>query len=164
MNFYTRINSPLGPLLLTGDGASITGLYMDTQEKVPDVQASWRLDKTRFTDARGQLEAYFAGELTSFDLPLSPTGTAFQQKVWQALKTIPYGTTVSYKTIAERIACPRGVRAVGLANGSNPIGIIIPCHRVIGANGKLTGYAGGLERKIWLLNHEASHKTFVLGA
>ena len=104
--------------------------------------------------AAEQLQAYFAGNLQQFSLPLAAGGTAFQQQVWQALTTVPYGKTASYGDIAKAINNPKGVRAVGLANGKNPIGIIVPCHRVIGANGTLTGYAGGVDKKAWLLVHE----------
>ncbi|WP_423187895.1 methylated-DNA--[protein]-cysteine S-methyltransferase [Alishewanella sp. d11] len=104
--------------------------------------------------AKQQLLAYFNQELTVFDLPLAAEGTAFQQQVWQALTTVPYGQTASYGDIAKAINNPKGVRAVGLANGKNPIAIIVPCHRIIGANGTLTGYAGGLDKKAWLLAHE----------
>lgn len=100
------------------------------------------------------MAAYFAKELTQFELPLCASGTLFQQQVWQALTTVPYGKTASYGDIAKAINNPKGVRAVGLANGKNPLGIIVPCHRIIGANGTLTGYAGGLDKKAWLLAHE----------
>ena len=105
-------------------------------------------------EAAKQLERYFAGSLQTFTLPLAPVGTAFQQAVWQALQQVPYGATRSYQQIAHAIGNPKAVRAVGMANSRNPIAIVIPCHRVIGANGKLTGYAGGLDKKAWLLQHE----------
>ena len=155
MNFYTIMESPIDPLLLTSDGEYLTGLYMDVQNHLPFMKENWRHNPVLFADAISQLKAYFAKELCHFDLPLRATGTAFQEKVWQLLTTIPYGETVSYKSIAERIQAPKAVRAVGMANGMNPISIIIPCHRVIGANGKLVGYGGGLPRKQWLLAHEA---------
>jgi methylated-DNA-[protein]-cysteine S-methyltransferase len=151
MPYYTIVDSPIDPLLLTSDGESITGLHLDAAKQLPRFADSHINSASVFRSALEQLQAYFRGELQSFDLPLKPAGTEFQKKVWQALAEIPYGTTVSYKTIAERIRSPKAVRAVGLANGRNPIAIILPCHRVIGADGKLTGYAGGLQRKQWLL-------------
>lgn len=155
MNYYTIMESPIDPLLLTSDGEYLTGLYMDVQNYLPHMKETWAHDPTRFTETSRQLEAYFAKELYQFDLPLKAAGTTFQEKVWQLLTTISYGETVSYKSIAKRIQSPKALRAVGLANGKNPISIIIPCHRVIGANGKLVGYGGGLPRKQWLLAHEA---------
>lgn len=153
--YYTIIDSPIDPLLLTSDGDYLTGLYMDAGKYVQGVPDSWTRNSQSFSEAISQLKAYFAGELQVFDLPLKASGSTFQSTVWQALTSIPYGETVSYKTIAERIESPKAVRAVGLANGKNPISLIVPCHRVIGANGKLTGYGGGLPRKQWLLAHEA---------
>lgn len=155
MNYYTIMESPIDPLLLMSDGKHLTGLYMDVQNYLPSMKENWVYAAAPFAEAICQLKAYFAGELSQFDLPLKASGTAFQETVWQLLTTIPYGETVSYKRIAERIQAPKAVRAVGLANGKNPISIIIPCHRVIGANGKLVGYGGGLHRKQWLLAHEA---------
>ncbi len=155
MNYYTIMESPIDPLLLMSDGEHLTGLYMDVQNYLPHMEDNWVYDPALFEEAISQLKAYFAKELSHFELPLKATGTAFQEKIWQLLTTIPYGETVSYKSIAEHIQVPKAVRAVGLANGKNPISIIIPCHRVIGANGKLVGYGGGLPRKQWLLAHEA---------
>jgi methylated-DNA-[protein]-cysteine S-methyltransferase len=152
--YFCWVESPLGELLLTGDGHSLTRLYMKAQKYSPGVQKGWRRDDARFRKAREQLEAYFAGESRDFDLPLAPQGSEFQQRVWRALCDIPYGHTESYGGLAKRIGMPGAARAIGLANGHNPIGIIIPCHRVIGANGSLTGYGGGIERKRWLLAHE----------
>ncbi|MBX3638960.1 MAG: methylated-DNA--[protein]-cysteine S-methyltransferase [Nitrosomonas sp.] len=161
MHYYTIMESPIDPLLLTSDGEHLTGLYMDTQmqEFLPDMRKKWKHDPTLFSETIIQLKAYFARELCQFDLPLKASGTIFQETVWQLLSTIPYGETVSYKSIAERMHAPKATRAVGLANGQNPISIIIPCHRVIGASGKLTGYGGGLHRKRWLLAHEVRHDT-----
>jgi len=163
--YYTMMESPIGRLLIRGDGETISGVHMDGEHALKKFDGDARNDKL-FAAAVEQLRAYFAGELTEFDLPLRPRGTAFQQNVWQALRSIPYGETVSYRDIAEKIKAPTAVRAVGAANGKNPIGIVVPCHRVIGANGTLTGYAGGLERKQWLLAHENAHKadTFQLTA
>lgn len=155
--YYTELESPIGTLLITGDGNAITGLHMERQASRPVIGEHWHRDDPRFRDAREQLTAYFEGRLHRFDLPLAGTGTAFQQTVWKALREIPYGETVTYGQLAGRIGNRNASRAVGLANGRNPIGIIVPCHRVIGANGSLTGYAGGIERKQWLLAHERAH-------
>lgn len=158
MLFYTTMESPVDDILILGDGKTISRVFMDGQkyspQLSPQLQDDWQRDDDCYRNAREQLEAYFAGDLTTFDLPLNPTGTDFQKQVWKALLQIPFGETVSYQAIANSINNPKAVRAVGAANGRNPIGIIVPCHRVIGANGSLTGYAGGLERKQWLLEHE----------
>ncbi|MGH8530155.1 MAG: methylated-DNA--[protein]-cysteine S-methyltransferase [Nevskiales bacterium] len=153
--YFSWIASPIGELLVTGDGKALTRLYMQTQKYGCQPQSNWRRDDALFKLARAQLGAYFAGQLRKFDLPLAPAGTEFQRTVWQALLDIPYGRTESYGTVARRIGAPKAPRAIGLANGHNPISIIIPCHRVIGADGSLTGYGGGIERKRWLLAHEA---------
>lgn len=152
--YYSYVESPVGELLLRGDGISLTGMYMQKQRYRPPLPDHYVRDDGRFRDAREQLTAYFSGERLEFDLALKPEGTGFQRTVWKALLDIPYGTTESYGSLAKRIGHEGGARAVGLANGHNPIGIIIPCHRVIGANGSLTGYGGGIERKQWLLEHE----------
>ncbi len=153
---WTMIDSPIGPLLLTADDGGLTRLYMEVRAHGPDdVELDWRRDDGAFTEARRQLDEYFAGERTEFDLPLNPSGTPFQLTVWEALTTIPYGEVRSYREIAEQIGRPGAARAVGLANGRNPISIVVPCHRVIGASGALTGYGGGLERKQHLLELEA---------
>lgn len=156
MNYYHVIESPVGSLLLTSDGDHLTGAFMGADATLDRVSASekWQRDPVLLAEAEAQLQAYFGGELKHFDLPLKPLGTAFQQRVWNYLSSIPYGTTVSYKTVAEALDAPKSMRAVGMANGRNPIAIIIPCHRVIGANGTLTGYRGGLWRKQWLMNFE----------
>lgn len=156
MTYYTYLESPIGRLLLTSDGASLTGLYMDAHRHGPDVLEGWVHDDqvAPFPAARQQLTDYFAGTLQEFDLPLAATGTEFQQKVWQELTKIPFGQTWSYGELARRIGQPTASRAVGLANGRNPISIVVPCHRVIGSNGKLVGYGGGLDRKTWLLRLE----------
>lgn len=152
--FYSRMNSPIGELLLAGDGTAITGLTMPNHKHAKTIQEKWCRDETLFTNMRAQLLAYFAGERQAFDLPLAPRGTDFQQTVWKALLEIPFGTTWSYGELARHIGKPKAARAVGLANGRNPISIIVPCHRVIGADGSLTGYGGGIARKRWLLAHE----------
>ena len=153
--FFCTHPSPVGELLLTWGGRALTGLYMDPHKWGPERGPDWREDAAPFAAAREQLDAYFAGELAEFDLPLAPEGTEFQRRVWDALRRIPYGKTVSYAELARMIGKSEAVRAVGAANGRNPISIIIPCHRVIGADGSLVGYGGGLERKRWLLQHEA---------
>jgi methylated-DNA-[protein]-cysteine S-methyltransferase len=156
--YYTHHDTPVGPVLLTSDGAGLTGLYMDEHKHGETVHADWTLDDTvkPFVEAKKQLDAYFAGTLTRFDLPLAMSGSDFQKRVWAELATIPFGTTLSYGELAYRIGNQNASRAVGLANGRNPISIIVPCHRVIGANGKLTGYGGGLPRKAALLAFEAA--------
>jgi methylated-DNA-[protein]-cysteine S-methyltransferase len=151
---HTTIDSPIGELLLKGDGRALTGLYMSGGKFAPAIFDQWERDDDAFGEVRAQLGAYFAGELTEFDVPMAPAGTAFQLSVWKALGEIPYGTTQSYGQLAARVGNVRACRAVGLANGRNPISIIVPCHRVIGASGTLTGYGGGLERKRQLLDLE----------
>jgi methylated-DNA-[protein]-cysteine S-methyltransferase len=152
MQFRT-IESPVGPLTLAGNGHRLMHLWMLDQTYEPS-HAGWERNDKAFSDAVEQLDAYFAGDRREFDLELDLVGTNFQRRVWEALLTIPYGETRSYGYIAEQIGSPGASRAVGLANGRNPIGIIVPCHRVIGANGSLTGYGGGLDRKRVLLELE----------
>lgn len=159
MRSHTVINSPVGSLTLVAEEGAIVGLYMNLQRHRPDDSALGEPDPggrqvDPFKAATDQLDAYFAGALTRFTLPLAPRGSAFQKRVWTALQDIPYGRTESYGELAERIGSPGAARAVGLANGRNPIGIVIPCHRVIGSHGNLTGYAGGLDRKKQLLGLE----------
>ena len=150
--YYTHFESSIGSLLLLSNGTALTGLFMN---ELPDLASATADDNaTPFPEVKRQLTAYFAGELTNFDLPLSLTGTEFQRRVWSELEKIPFGETISYGELAKRIGDPNASRAVGLANGRNPISIVVPCHRVIGANGKLTGYGGGLPRKQELLSHE----------
>ncbi|MGX1757114.1 methylated-DNA--[protein]-cysteine S-methyltransferase [Streptomyces lydicus] len=149
--------TPVGPLTLVAAGQALTGLYMTDQRHRPPHEtfgAPADPGEPPFAAAIDQLRAYFRGELTTFDLPLALRGTPFQRRVWAALGTIPYGETLSYGQLAERLGVPTAARAVGLANGRNPVGIIIPCHRVVGANGSLTGYGGGLDRKRRLLDFE----------
>jgi methylated-DNA-[protein]-cysteine S-methyltransferase len=148
------IDSPVGPLTLAGHDATLTNLRMVDQTHEPAARGDWARDDDAFADAAAQLDEYFAGERTEFDLDLELVGTAFQREVWAALQTIPYGETRSYGEIADQIGKPGAFRAVGLANGRNPIGIIVPCHRVIGASGSLIGYGGGLDRKKALLDLE----------
>jgi methylated-DNA-[protein]-cysteine S-methyltransferase len=151
---YTTIASPIGELLLVGDGSTLSGLYMQDGRKPKRVAPGWTEAAASFADVRAQLEEYFAGERTSFDVSLAPQGAPFELEVWRALEQIPYGETVSYGEIARRVGQPTAARAVGTANGRNPIAVIVPCHRVIGADGSLTGYGGGLERKRLLLELE----------
>lgn len=149
--------SPIGPLLLCGTETALTSLFMAKTRHPEDIPTDALPDTGPFREATRQLEAYFAGELREFKLDLAPQGTLFRQKVWRALLDIPYGATDSYGELARRIGLPDAARAVGLANGRNPISIVIPCHRVIGKSGALVGYGGGLERKQWLLAHEQRH-------
>ncbi|GLY87075.1 methylated-DNA--[protein]-cysteine S-methyltransferase [Actinoallomurus iriomotensis] len=153
---HTVVDSPIGPLTLVGADGALTGVYMDRQRYRPEPETFGDRDDVPFTEAARQLEEYFAGTRTRFDLPLAPVGTPFQRQVWEALQAIPYGQTVSYGQLADRLGRPAAARAVGFANGHNPISIIVPCHRVVGSNGDLTGYGGGLERKRRLLDFERS--------
>lgn len=155
--YYESIATPIGAILLAGDDESLSYIQLPGARHPFPIPADWRRDGSRFTEARRQFEAYFAGDLIEFDLPLTPHGTPFQKSVWSALNTIPYGTTISYAELARRIGNPNASRAVGLANGANPLSIIVPCHRVIGANGSLTGYGGGLDTKRFLLDLERRH-------
>jgi methylated-DNA-[protein]-cysteine S-methyltransferase len=155
-SWYCHYSSPVGVLVLTSDGEALTGLNLPRRDgsaaALPG--SGWRRDDAPFQEALEQLRAYFDGERTSFELPLRMGGTSFQRLAWDALLTIPFGTTISYAEQARRISRPGAARAVGAANGRNPIAIIVPCHRVIGSGGTLTGYGGGLPLKEWLLQHE----------
>lgn len=154
--FWTVVDSPIDPLLLVGDETGLHELWMAPHDPPPDAER----DDDVLAAATTQLKEYFAGDRLAFDLALTPSGTAFQQRVWSALREIPYGRTTTYGELATGLGQPTASRAVGLANGRNPIAVIVPCHRVIGANGSLTGFGGGLPRKRWLLEHERA----VLGA
>lgn len=158
MTRYTYTDSPVGRLMLVSDGTALTGLYLDDHAGGPQPEAGWQHDPSAlpFPATVAQLSAYFAGERRTFDLPLALAGTDFQRRVWAELCHIPFGTTISYGALARRVGNPNGSRAVGLANGRNPVAIIVPCHRVIGSNGQLVGYGGGLARKQALLAFEAS--------
>ena len=152
---FSIVPSPLGEIVISGHDL-VTGVdFADSREDVR-LGTAWRRDDGAFAEAAAQLRAYFAGELTQFQLELDTGGTTFQRQVWSALQRIPYGTTTTYGKLAVALGEPRAMRAVGAANGRNPISIIIPCHRVIGADGSLTGYGGGLDRKRFLLDLEAS--------
>jgi methylated-DNA-[protein]-cysteine S-methyltransferase len=170
---YSRVDSPVGLLILKSEGDTLTGIYLsgaylDVPSRVPPDLHRWVLDPEAepLRETARQLEEYFEGERREFDLTLRLDGTEFQTQAWRNLMEIPYGKTRSYGEQAERIGNPRASRAVGLANGKNPIPIVVPCHRVIGANGSLTGFGGGIARKRWLLAHErhyAGDRTAVIG-
>ncbi|MFJ9407986.1 methylated-DNA--[protein]-cysteine S-methyltransferase [Streptomyces sp. NPDC101393] len=150
-------DTPVGPLTLVAAGNALTGVYMTDHRHRPPLETFGSFTdpaEPPFDRTIAQLQAYFRGELTTFDLPLAPRGTPFQQRVWAALRDIPYGGTLSYGQLAARLGAPSAARAVGLANGRNPVSIIVPCHRVVGADGSLTGYGGGLDRKRRLLAFE----------
>lgn len=153
--FHTTFESPVGPLLLAGDSDALRLVSFESSKRASSPQADWKQDKAPFAEVIRQLQAYFCGELREFDVPLALEGTEFQRRVWNALRVIPYGETISYLQLAERIGNPKAVRAVGLANRGNPIPIIVPCHRVIGSDGSLTGFGGGLSIKKKLLELES---------
>lgn len=154
---YTEMKSPLGTLLLTAEDGALTGVYFPGQKHDRPRQPNWQRadDEPALAKARKQLSEYFAGQRKTFDLPLAPQGTPFQQSVWRALLAVPFGVTSTYGAVAAAIRRPAAVRAVGAAVGANPISIIVPCHRIIGADGSLTGYASGLDRKKRLLALES---------
>jgi methylated-DNA-[protein]-cysteine S-methyltransferase len=154
---YATVPSPVGDLVLTAERGHLTGLYLPGQRRPPDMPpASAERDAAPLRAARHQLGEYFAGRRTSFDLPLAPAGTAFRRLVWDELLRVGFGETTTYRELAARIGRPTAVRATGAANGANPISIVIPCHRVIGSGGALTGYGGGLAAKRFLLDLERS--------
>lgn len=156
---YDNFESPIGELLLVGNERTLHGLYMDTGHRPVDVREGLNRSPVAFAAVREQLGEYFAGERREFELPIEMQGTPFQLEVWSALLEIPYGETTNYGELARRIGKPSAARAVGLANGRNPISVIVACHRVIGAAGALTGYGGGLERKRMLLELEQGQAT-----
>ncbi|WP_435283949.1 methylated-DNA--[protein]-cysteine S-methyltransferase [Streptomyces koelreuteriae] len=160
MKHHTLTDSPYGPLTLVADDGVLCGLYMTDQRHRPPEETFGTRDDTLFTEAEEQLQAYFAGDLKDFTVELRLTGTPFQRTVWEQLSRIPYGETRTYGQLAATLGTPTASRAVGLANGRNPIGIIVPCHRVVGANGSLTGYGGGLDRKRRLLEFESGAALF----
>ena len=155
---YRSISSPIGLLTLAGKGDCLTNLVIEGAAHPPTGRDRWVEDTAAFPDVVAQLHDYFAGKRTGFDVALCPAGTSFQRRVWDALSEIPYGEIATYGEIAARIGQPGAARAVGLANGRNPIAVIVPCHRVIGANGALTGYAGGLQAKRALLDLEQTRR------
>ncbi len=155
-SYYSVMPSAVGRLTLRWSGDGLAGVYFENASVLAR-RGDWVRDDARLAPARAQLEEYFRGARTSFDLPVHfDGGTPFQQRVWSALRDIPYGETRSYGELARRIGKAPGARAVGAANGQNPIAVVVPCHRVIGADGSLTGFGGGLPRKRWLLTHEGS--------
>jgi methylated-DNA-[protein]-cysteine S-methyltransferase len=158
---YATVDSPVGELLLVGDERALRGLYMQEGRTASAVRPRWTRADEAFRDVRMQLGEYFEGDRASFDVPLELEGTPFQRRVWRALGEIPYGETISYGALARRIGRPESSRAVGAANGRNPISLIVPCHRVIGSDGGLTGYGGGIERKRFLLNLESRTRASV---
>jgi methylated-DNA-[protein]-cysteine S-methyltransferase len=148
---FTYVDSPIGRLLLAGSGSSLSVIGLPSDGRARKPEAGWKPEPNGFAEACRQLDEYFAGRLQRFDLSLAPGGTPFQSKVWNALTDIPYGQTTTYGALAAAIGSPRAARAVGLANGQNPLPIVVPCHRVIGSDGTLTGYGGGLALKRYLL-------------
>ena len=156
MRTHTVTDSPLGPLTLVAEDEALAGLYMTGQRHRPPEETFGERDPSLavFGRVAEELEAYFTGELTEFGIPLALRGTSFQRRVWEQLRSIPYGCVISYGQLAERLGQPGASRAVGLANGRNPVGIVVPCHRVVGSTGSLTGYGGGLARKRHLLDFE----------
>ncbi|MER6157801.1 methylated-DNA--[protein]-cysteine S-methyltransferase [Streptomyces sp. NPDC001868] len=157
---HTVVDSPYGPLTLVADDGVLCGLYMTEQRHRPPEESFGGRDDTLFAEAEEQLEAYFAGESKEFTVELRLHGTPFQRRVWEQLARIPYGETRSYGELADALGNPKASRAVGLANGKNPVGIIVPCHRVVGSDGSLTGYGGGMERKRRLLDFERGAALF----
>lgn len=153
---YSYVESPIGDLLVMHDGECLAGLHLPTEKRPVAIGTDWERDDTQLDQVREQLDEYFCGDRTTFELELRDVGNAFQRAVWRELREIPYGQTASYGQIAREIGKPGAARAVGIANAQNPIPIITPCHRVIGADGSLTGYGGGLEVKQWLLHHESN--------
>ncbi|WP_055717661.1 methylated-DNA--[protein]-cysteine S-methyltransferase [Streptomyces torulosus] len=160
MKQHTVTDSPYGPLTLVADDGVLSGLYMTGQRHRPPQETFGPRDDTLLADAKEQLAAYFAGELRQFTLTLRLHGTPFQRGVWEQLARIPFGETRSYGELADAMGSPKASRAVGLANGKNPVGIIVPCHRVVGSDGSLTGYGGGLDRKRRLLDFEQGTALF----
>jgi methylated-DNA-[protein]-cysteine S-methyltransferase len=151
---YRYVDSPIGRIRLAGHHGQLSRLHLADHDRCPPAEAQWTLDPGAFDDVRQQLDEYFDGTREVFDVALDLQGSPFQVEVWTALRAIPYGQTTSYAAIAQAVGRPAAVRAVGAANGRNPISIIVPCHRVIGADGRLTGYGWGVDRKAWLLDHE----------
>lgn len=162
MIVYDFYESPVGRLTLAADDAGLRHIAFEAGRHPVWIGDGWRRDAAPFAQVRAQLSAYFAGELTVFDLPLAARGSAFDRRVWNALQAIPYGATLSYGELALRIGDATAARAVGAANGRNPLPIVVPCHRVIGADGSLTGFGGGLPTKKFLLEHEQRHALFAL--
>lgn len=160
MRYYDTFDSPCGGMLIAASEKGITGVYFNRQKYHPKRDAGWQHapDNVHLQKAKKQLAEYFSGKRREFDLPLDPAGSGFQKRVWKAIAGVPYGQTITYGELARRSGFPEGARAAGAATGRNPIGIIVPCHRIVGANGKLTGYAGGLDKKRALLALESGEK------
>ncbi len=159
VRFCARVASPLGTLLLLSDGKALTGLHMEGARFMPPSTEEWVPDPEPFTEPVRQLAAFWGGELEGFELPLRPRGTPFQLRIWERLREIPFGETITYGELARRVGTPQGARAAGGATGRNPIAVIIPCHRVVGSDGSLTGFGGGMERKKWLLAMERESRS-----
>ena len=157
MSYYDIYESPHGRMLLVADDAGLSGVYFEGQKYFPQIAAEWRRDSRQPTlsQAKRELAEYFGRERKTFEVPLAPRGTAFQRAVWDAISTVAFGDTIAYGELAKRARCPASVRAAGAATGRNPLTIVVPCHRIVGATGSLTGYAGGLERKRALLALES---------
>ena len=166
MHYYDLYESPYGRMLLVADEEGVSGVYFDGQKYFPQVASQWRRDAQHATlrQAKRELVEYFGGERQRFNVALAPEGTPFQRSVWKAISSVGFGETKSYGELARRAGCPGSARAAGAATGRNPIGIIVPCHRIVGSNGSLTGYAGGLDRKRALLALEAGTTELVLTA
>lgn len=157
MNYYTVLVSELGPITVQANSEGLLGIWFEQHTTCPVELGEQNPSYPVLKQAEVELEEYFAGQRKDFTLPLAAKGTEFQRKVWQALCEIPYGEAISYQELANRVGNPKAVRAVGTANGKNPLSIVVPCHRVVGKDGKLTGYAGGVERKLRLLNLESDN-------
>jgi len=166
MRYYDFYESPYGQMLLVADGEALCGVYFDGQKYLPQVASQWRRDAQHATlrQAKRELAEYFAGKRKRFEVALAPEGTPFQRSVWKAIATVGFGETISYAELAQRAGCPGSARAAGAATGRNPIGIIVPCHRILGSDGSLTGYAGGLDRKRALLALESGIPQLFLAA
>jgi methylated-DNA-[protein]-cysteine S-methyltransferase len=160
---FRHVDSPVGRIRLVGHDRALTGLYLADHHRCPPLQPGWAADEEAFDDVRQQLDEYFEGTRRDFEVAVELHGSDFQVAVWSALRTVPYGQTTSYSAIANAIGKPAAVRAVGAANGRNPISVIVPCHRVIGADGSLTGYGWGIDRKAWLLDHERDYSGSLFG-
>ena len=160
MRYYDTLESPWGGMLIAASEKGLTGVYFNRQKYHPKRGKEWQHapDNAHLKRAKKQLREYFAGKRKAFDLELDPSGSVFQKQVWRAIAGVPYGETISYGELARRCGFPEGARAAGAATGRNPIGIVVPCHRIVGSNGKLTGYAGGLDKKRALLALEAGER------
>ena len=166
MRYYDTFDSPHGGMLIAASERGITGVYFERQKYAPTQREGWKHApaNVHLRKAKKQLQEYFAGRRKTFDLELDPAGSSFQKRVWKAIAGVPYGETISYGELARRCGFPEGARAAGAATGRNPIGIVVPCHRIVGANGKLTGYAGGLDKKRALLALESGEKDLLSAA